>query len=78
MSEEIWNRSSYFYLVLRQEITRGNGLIGGTVQSNDNKRRERDIIMSGWNSDGIPQEIRTGSANLESLDPSSDIDPLIS
>ena len=38
----------------------------------------KNIIMSGWKSAGIPQAIRTGSANLESLDPFSDIDPLIS
>ena len=34
--------------------------------------------MSGWKSAGIPQAIRTGFANLESLDPFSDIEPLIS
>ena len=38
----------------------------------------KDIIMSGWKSAGILQAIRTGSANLEILDPFSDIDPLIS
>ena len=38
----------------------------------------KDIIISGWKSAGIPQAICTGSANLESLDPFSDIDPLIS
>ena len=38
----------------------------------------KDIIMSGWKSAGIPQAIRTGSMNLESLDPFSNIDPLIS
>ena len=38
----------------------------------------KGIIMSGWKSTGILQAIRTGSANLESLDPFSDIDPLIS
>ena len=34
--------------------------------------------MSGWKSAGIPQATRTSSANLESLYPLSDIDPLIS
>ena len=34
----------------------------------------KDIIMSGWKSAGISQVIRTGSANLVSLDPFSDID----
>ena len=34
--------------------------------------------MSGWKSAGIPQAIRTGFANLESLDPFSDIEPLLS
>ena len=34
--------------------------------------------MSGWKSAWIPQAIRTGFANLESLDPFSDIEPLIS
>ena len=38
----------------------------------------KDIIMIGWKSAGIPQAIRTDSSNLESLDPFSDIDPLIS
>ena len=38
----------------------------------------KDIIMSGWKSAGIPQAIGTSSANQESLDPFSDIDPLIS
>ena len=38
----------------------------------------KDIIMSGWKSAGILQAIRTGSANLERLDPFSDIDPLLS
>ena len=38
----------------------------------------KDIIMRGRKSAGIPQAIRTGSVNLESLDPFSDIDPLIS
>ena len=45
------------------------------LQPNDNKRER--YIMSGWKSAGILQAIRTGSANLESLDPFSDIDPLI-
>ena len=40
--------------------------------------KEGKDIMSGWKSAGIPQAIRTDSANLESLDPFSDIDPLIS
>ena len=38
----------------------------------------KDMIMSGWKSAGILQAIRTGSANLERLDPFSDIDPLLS
>ena len=38
----------------------------------------KDIIMSGWKSTGIPQAVRTSSVDLESLDPFSDIDPLIS
>ena len=38
----------------------------------------KDIIMSGWKSAGILQAIRTGSANLERLDPFSNIDPLLS
>ena len=38
----------------------------------------KDIIISGWKSAGIPQAICTGSANLESLDPFSNIYPLIS
>ena len=38
----------------------------------------KDIIMSGWKSTGICQVIRIGSVNLVSLDPFSDIDPLIS
>ena len=37
----------------------------------------KDIIMNGWKSVRIPQAIRTSFANLESLDPFSDIDPLI-
>ena len=37
-----------------------------------------DIIMSGWKSAGILQAIRTGPANLERLDPFSDIDPFLS
>ena len=32
------------------------------------------IVMSGWKSAGILQAIRTGSVNLERLDPFSDID----
>ena len=38
----------------------------------------KDIIMSSWKSAGISQAIRTGSANLVSLDPFIDIDPFIS
>ena len=38
----------------------------------------KDFIMSGWKAAGILQAIRTGSANLERLDPFSDIDPLLS
>ena len=34
--------------------------------------------MSGWKAAGIPHVIGTSSANQESLDPFSDIDPLIS
>ena len=45
---------------------------------NQMKTKGKNIIMSGWKSAGIPVAIRTGSANLESLDPFSDIDPLIS
>ena len=45
---------------------------------NQMKTKEGKDIMSGWKSAGIPVAIRTGSANLESLDPFSDIDPLIS
>ena len=38
----------------------------------------KDIIMSSWKLAGISQAIRTGSANLVSLDPFIDIDPFIS
>ena len=41
-------------------------------------KEAKDIIMSGWKSAGICQAICTGSANLVSLDPFSDIDTLIS
>ena len=51
-------------------------MTGGALQSYTISQG-KEIIMSGWKASGIIETIKKGSARLPSLDPSNDLDPLL-